>query len=336
MKNFIISIILTLGSIGSCLTQTTPTNLLIYAALEPDQLQPIKTAFEAEHPNIKLNWVRAPIGTITARVLAESNNPKADLVYGLGGTSLIQLEKRGLLMSHTPEESKHLNKKFKSKNNTWLAYDAFLSVVCYNVIEGDKLKVKKPVSIEDLTKSEFKGRIQMPDPNISGTGFMIVAGILDIYGDLKGWDYLDKLDKNMATYLPSGSTPCTQAANGEFLMGWSVDVRASKLIASGAPIEFLIPSEGIFWDLEGAAILASTKNEVAAKVLFNWIYSKNAMQIYGKDYAVLGRPDVESNAKYHPYGRQIVDKLIDINIEQMSEKKDSILSEWNKRYRKSK
>ena len=60
------------------------------------------------------------------------------------------------------------------------------------------------------------------------------------------------------------------------------------------------------------------------------------MQIYGKDYAVLGRPDVESNAKYHPYGRQIVDKLIDINIEQMSEKKDSILSEWNKRYRKSK
>jgi iron(III) transport system substrate-binding protein len=309
------------------------TELLVYAGLEPDQLTPLKSAFEADHPGIRINFYRAPIGAITAKIIAEKSNPRADLVWGLGATSLIELEKQNLLLKHAPPESNYLNKKFKSKNNTWYAHDAFMSAICFNTIEGNKLGIKKPQSVEDLIKPEFKGRLQMPDPNITGTGFIIVAGILDLYGEKKGWDYLVQLDKNVVKYTPSGSTPCVQAASGEFLAGWSNDIRAGRLIAAGAPIEFVVPKEGLFWDFNGAAILSSSKNEKAAKTLHNWIFSKNAMAIYGKDYAVLGRADVESNSKHHPGGSKIVDRLTDIDLDKVSANKEAILSEWNRRFK---
>lgn len=335
MKKLIVNsaiLILSVFITGQALANK-PTELLVYAALEPDQLTPLKLAFEAEHPEIKLNFYRAPIGAITTKVIAERSNPQADAVWGLGATSLIQLSNQGLLMKNIPSESKNLGSKFKSNDSTWYSYDAFLSAICFNTVEGKKLNIAEPTSIEDLIKPEFKGRLQMPDPNISGTGFMIVAGILDIYGEEKGWKFLDALDKNMVRYTPSGSTPCVQAASGEFLAGWSVDIRAGKLIGAGAPIKFVVPKEGVFWDLEGAAILSSTKKVEAAKTLHNWIFSKNAMTIYGKDYAVLGRPDVESNSKFHPGGKEIAKRMADVDLGKMSKNRDAILSEWDKRYK---
>jgi len=331
MKKLLSGIAALVVSISVAYAQA-PTKLLVYASLEPDQLSTIKSAFEAENPSVIIDWVRAPIGTITARVLAEKSNPRADVVYGLGASNLIQLDKEGLLMKYVPPEAANLGAKFRSKTNTWFAYDAFLAALCYNTIEGDKLGLRKPTSIKDLLKPEFKGRIQMPEPTISGTGFMIVASILDLYGEQKGWEYLDALDNNIVKYLPSGSTPCTQAANGEYLMGWSVDIRAGRLIADGAPIEFIVPSEGVFWDLEGAAIMAGTKNVEAAKTLYNWIYSKNAMKIYGKDYAILGRADVDSNSKHHPHGKNIAKFMVDSNLESIANNRVAILKEWEKRY----
>ena len=67
------------------------TKLTIYTAIENDQLGPFKQAIEAAVPEVEVVWVRDSTGVITARFLAEKDNPRSDIVLGLAVTSLIAM-----------------------------------------------------------------------------------------------------------------------------------------------------------------------------------------------------------------------------------------------------
>ena len=73
------------------------TVLKVYTALEEEQLPIYKEAFEKAHPDIEINWQRDSTGVITARLLAEKDNRQADVVWGLAATSLMLLDKNGML-----------------------------------------------------------------------------------------------------------------------------------------------------------------------------------------------------------------------------------------------
>src|SRR5262245_51646903 len=79
------------------------TNLLVYTALEADQIKEYEAAFEAAYPDIDVSWVRDPTGVVTAKLLAEKANPHADVVTGLAATSLMLLQKEGMLMPYAPK-----------------------------------------------------------------------------------------------------------------------------------------------------------------------------------------------------------------------------------------
>src|SRR5882672_7613851 len=71
------------------------TSLVVYTALEDEQLPVFKKAFEAANPDIEIKWVRDSTGPITARLLAEKPNRQADAVWGLAASSLLLLDKEG-------------------------------------------------------------------------------------------------------------------------------------------------------------------------------------------------------------------------------------------------
>ena len=77
---------------------------------------------------------------------------------------------------------------------------------------GRKQKLPKPTSWQDLTKPVYAGKIVMPNPASSGTGFLDVSAWLQIFGEEKGWAYMDALHKNIGSYTHSGSKPCNLAA----------------------------------------------------------------------------------------------------------------------------
>ena len=74
----------------------------IYTSLENDQLGPFKQAIEAAVPEAEVVWVRDSTGVITARFLAEKDNPRADMVLGHAATALLLFEKMGLLETYKP------------------------------------------------------------------------------------------------------------------------------------------------------------------------------------------------------------------------------------------
>src|SRR5215510_6866376 len=68
-------------------TLAQKTKLTVYTALENDQLAPFKAEIEKAVPAVDVEWVRDSTGIITARFLAEKDNPKADMVMGLAASS---------------------------------------------------------------------------------------------------------------------------------------------------------------------------------------------------------------------------------------------------------
>ena len=67
------------------------TKLTVYTAIENEQLEPFKKAFEADNPTIEIAWVRDSTGVMTAKLIAEKDNPRADVISGsLKPQSMVQ------------------------------------------------------------------------------------------------------------------------------------------------------------------------------------------------------------------------------------------------------
>src|SRR5271166_3287112 len=74
----------------------TRTRLTVYTALENEQLQPYKQAAEAALKDVEIAWVRDSTGVITACLIAEKANPRADAIWGLSAFSLMQMDGLGM------------------------------------------------------------------------------------------------------------------------------------------------------------------------------------------------------------------------------------------------
>ena len=234
------------------------TELTVYTAFEAIDLERYAAGFEKAHPDIKINWVRDSTGVITAKLLAEKNNPQADVIWGVSATSLLVLKTEDMLVPYAPAGLDKLSPKFRDRDDppSWVGADAYVAALCYNTVEGEKLGLTAPTSWMDLTKPEYAGHVVMPNPASSGTGFLDVSGWLQMFGEEKGWAYMDGLHQNITAYTHSGSKPCKMAAAGETVIGVSFAFRGAQSKSEGAPIDVIVPSEGVGWDSEAAAIAA--------------------------------------------------------------------------------
>lgn len=306
--------------------------LTVYSALEEDQLESYGAAFNAVHPDIVITWVRDSSGSVTQKFLAEKDEPQADVIWGLAATSLLLFKQEGLLEAYAPSGLERLDPLMRDADQppTWVGMDAWAAVICYNTLEGERLGLTAPASWADLTKPLYRGHIVMPNPNSSGTGFLDLSSWVQIMGETAAWSFMDALHQNVASYSRSGAKPCRLAAAGETAIGISFDYRAAKAKAEGAPIDIILPSEGIGWDMEAAAIVAGTDNIEDAKKLMDWAIGDEAMTLYNQSYSVLAVPSLAKPVEYLPEGLR--EKMIANDFEWAAANRARLLEEWLARY----
>ncbi len=325
---FALAVALGLAAPGAALADKT--KVTIYTALENDQLKPFKAAIETAVPDAEVVWVRDSTGVITARFLAEKDNPRADMVVGLAASSLLMFKKAGLLETYRPAGADKLKDVFRDAKDpyAWTGMDAYLGAVCFNTAEAGE--IAPPKSWKDLLKPEFKGKIVMPHPASSGTGYLMVAGWLQSMGEAEGWKFMDGLHENIAAYLHSGSAPCVQAARGEQLVGLALDMRGAAEKTKGAPIEVILPTEGVGWEMEASAIVKSSKNLDAAKKIADWVATEDANRLFAKTYAIVAYPGADNPPANYPAGAEKA--MIKNDLGWMADNRERVLAEWSKRY----
>ncbi|MFB9326828.1 putative 2-aminoethylphosphonate ABC transporter substrate-binding protein [Paenibacillus aurantiacus] len=307
--------------------------LTIYTALEDDQIEAYLATWKARHPDVKLNIVRDSTGIITAKLLAEKDNPQADVVWGTAATSLLVLDQNGMIEPYSPKGIERVNASFKDSADPahWVGIDAWETAIAVNTVELEKKGLAIPQSYEDLLKPEYKGLITMPNPASSGTGFLTVSGLVQLKGADAAWAYLDKLHENIGMYTHSGSKPAKMSGTGEYPIGISFGYRAIKEKSGGSPVEVVFPREGSGWDVEANALVKKDAIKQVAKDFLDWAITDDAMKEYNKNYAIVAVGG-EGAAIPEGYTTNPLNQLIKYDLLQAAKDRDAILAEWTKRY----
>lgn len=351
MKRKICSLLLALILIGTLvLSGCSPTNdsqtsaassgeksskgtITVYTALEDELVTRYLEDFHAKYPDITVNMVRESTGIITAKLLAEKDNPQADVVWGTAASSLMVLDDQGCLSAYAPEGVDRILPKFKSdkKEPTWVGIDAWETAIIVNTEEAKKFNLPPITSYQDLLDPAFKGHIVMPNPNSSGTGFLTVSALLQLNGKDtdKGWKYMEALHQNIDQYVHSGSKPAKMAAAGECAVGISFGYAGISQVKKGAPVQVIFPKEGSGWDLEANALLKKEKINPAAYTFLDWAISDSAMGLYKENYPII---TIEGVGEYDGYQGNPVDQLIENDFSWAAANRETILNTWMSKF----
>ncbi len=66
--------------------------VVIYTALEEDETADYLELAKQEMPDLDIKWVRYSTGEVMAKLMAEKDNPQADLIYGTAVTELARVK----------------------------------------------------------------------------------------------------------------------------------------------------------------------------------------------------------------------------------------------------
>lgn len=303
------------------------TKVVIYTAKENEEIAEYIPVAEQALPDLELEVLRLSTGDLTARLLAEKDNPQADVIWGVAATSIMIFEREGMLEPYAPQGLEAILPQFRSHQDppTWVGVDAYITAFCVNKELVAQHNLPIPTSWEDLLNPAYEGQIVMPNPASSGTGYMFVSSVLQGLGEEAGWEYLSALDKNIAIYTKSGSKPCKLAAAGEYAIGISFEFVAARLIKEGAPLEMTLPAEGSGYEVEANALVRGTDVPEAAKRFLDWAISDEAMALYAKYFAIVAKPGFPV-----PEGlpQDAAERLFPMDFGWSSSNRDQILERW--------
>ena len=311
----------------------TQNAITVYTALENEQVDRYLRSFKEKYPAIEVNIVRASTGVITARLLAEGENSPADLVWGTAVTSLLVLEEKGMIEPYAPAGIENILPEFKDTANppAWVGLNAWEAAFMVNTVEAAAKNLPEITSYQDLLRPEFAGHIIMSNPSTSGTGFLFVAGLIQLMGQEAAFDYLDRLHTNIAMYTQSGSAPAVRAGTGEIAVGISYGYAGVAQIRKGFPVKLVFPSEGSGWDVEGNALIKKAAVKANARLFLDWAISTEAMNDIKDDYAIVSSSTAEVVIP-QGYTRNPITQLIPNDLRWAAQNRDTILEEWMRRY----
>ena len=250
--------------------------LTYYCSAQEDWCQLMAKGFE-DATGIKVNMTRKSSGETLAQIKAEASNPKGDIWWGGTGDPHLQAAEEGLTEAYESPMRGELNSWAISQsesagNKTIGIYSGALGYG-YNeeLLKANNLPV--PACWKDLLKPEYKGHVQMANPNSSGTAYTTLATIVQLFGEEEGFEFMKGLHANINQYTKSGSAPIKAAARGENTIGIVFMHDAVKQAVSGFPIKVVAPCEGTGYEIGSMSIIKDGRNMENAKKFYDWALS---------------------------------------------------------------
>ena len=249
-----------------------------YSIWPENWARPMLQEFE-KATGVKVNFVRFSSGEALARLIAEKNNPRVDVLFGGPVETFAAGLKEGIFEPYKPPAFAVLPARFKAADGSWVAIadDPLVFMTNAKFLKDNNLK--PPASWEDLLNPAYKNALQMADARTSGTAVTRIFSVLEVYGrdEAKAFDYMKKERKQVQLYTKSGGggtlpVGLGQAAGGIFFIVDALDTRAK-----GYDVVISFPKEGIGTSAEAIALVKGAKNPELGKKLIDWA-SSPAMQ----------------------------------------------------------
>ena len=221
-----------------------------------------------EETGIRAEVVKLGSADVVSRVRAEAGNPQGDVIWSIGGE---QLEANSdLLASYRPESWDMIPEVFRVGTN-WLPYTGIVMVFIVNTeLVPENLT---PRTWKDLGDSRLEDNISSARADKSGSSYMQLATVLNVYGEEEGWDvYRDMLEN----FVLSGSSSAVPrfVNDGEQAVGITLEDNAYRYVEGGGPVKIVYPEDGTTAAPDGIALIKDGPNPEVAKRFIDWALSK--------------------------------------------------------------
>ena len=184
----------------SCSSEHKQNRVTVYVSEDQVFSEPILKDFEKE-TGIKVNAVydteESKSTGVMNRLIAEKNNPQADVYWANEPIRAEVLREKGILAPYQSPNAKGIPSEFKEKDYYWTGFSARVRVLIVN----NALK-EKPSSILSYTLPKYERKAVIANP-LFGTTTSHIAALFTIWGDAKSKDFLEKLKSNQVAISTS-------------------------------------------------------------------------------------------------------------------------------------
>lgn len=254
-----------------------------YSIWPENWARPMFEEFE-KATGIHVNFVRFSSGEALARVIAEKNNPRVDVLFGGPVETHAAGIKEGIFEPYKPPSFGVLPARFKHPDGQWVAIADDPLVFMTNNKFLKEHNLKPPTSWNDLLDPAYKNMIQMADARTSGTAVTRIFSILEVNGrdENKAFEYMKKLRPNVQVYTKSGGGGTLPVGLGQAGGGIFFIVDALDTKAKGYDVTISFPKEGIGTSAEAIALIKGAKNPALGKKLIDWAASPAMQSLFAK------------------------------------------------------
>jgi iron(III) transport system substrate-binding protein len=315
------------------LAASAEAQITVYCSIIDEQCRAGVAAFERS-TGIKVTMVRRGTGETYAQIRAEASNPRGDVWWGGPGDPHMQAAEEGLLEEYKSPRLAELHPwavrlAELSKYRTAGIYLGALGFG-YNTEVLKKKGIPEPKCWADLLDAKFRDEVQIADPNSSGTAYVMLATMVQLMGEDKGFAYLKALHRNVNQYTKSGIAPVKSTASGENGVGIAFLHDMVTMRVQGAPIQTVAPCEGTGYEIGAVSIIKGRKNTEAARRFADWTLSAEAQKVVGVDQNIYSIPSNRA-APIHPQAPRIAAiKLINYDSAKYgsSAERNRLLKKW--------
>ena len=114
-------------------------------------------------------------------------------------------------------------------------------------------------------------------------------------------------------------------AEGEYAIGISWDGAVFQRMEQGYPIDYVIPEEGVGYDLDCIFIFKGAKNLEGAKKIVDYVGSERGMKTVAEHRSMVTRPGIAGAIDFEP-------NFIDYDAVWAAENQERIMEQWRERF----
>jgi iron(III) transport system substrate-binding protein len=229
---------------------------------------------------IQLDFIRLSSGESLARLRAERANPVFDVWFGGTGDPHIVANEEGLTEFYKPKVWDDLRPELRDAVAG--KYIPLYAGILGWAVNGALLREKgipEPRKWEDLADPKLRGLVSHPNPNSSGTGYTMLATLVQLYGEARAFELLKRIHRNIAQYTRGGADPGVLTGRGEVAIGVTFLHDAVLQILSGFPVTYGSPRDGTGYEIGGVSLIKGAPNRANALTFIEWALSPTAQAL---------------------------------------------------------
>lgn len=311
-------------------------SLIIYTPQTEKDCEVLVDGFNELYPDCYVEIITGSAGELTARIIAEAENPAGDVMVG-GLNQTDGMKYADYFAEYTSVNDAELMPAYQN-NNGMYSYN-FMVPVCFIVnttmLNEMGIEVK---NYQDLLQPELNGKVIVADPNSSSAGWNNFSNILSCFGydSDATWDYMEKLMNNKLIVVTSSSTVYKSVGNGEYAVGLTAEDQAATLLRDGnTDVAIVYPEEGTSAFAFAGAVIKNCPHEAAAKAFLDYTLDAKwqGERAQAQGTLRMTNPNAEYTSPYLLPTDEI--KWVDRDINWLTENKDLCLEKWNDLYTKA-